>query len=120
TGSPRQAILKGRAYEEYRWFKLGDALPGISMNADRAADRIIDAMVHGDADVTLSLPAKVAARTHALFPNLSLALNALATRFLPQPTHGPSPRVRGAAVETPATHTAPFKLADDAAVRNNE
>ena len=37
TGSPRHAIFKGRHRAEYAWFSISDALPLVSMDADRAA-----------------------------------------------------------------------------------
>ena len=39
TGSPRHAIFKGRHRAEYAWFSISDALPLVSMDADRAAAR---------------------------------------------------------------------------------
>ncbi len=37
TGSHMNAEFKGRHDEEYGWFALGNAIPGLSMNAERAA-----------------------------------------------------------------------------------
>jgi NAD(P)-dependent dehydrogenase (short-subunit alcohol dehydrogenase family) len=36
TGSPRHALLKGRHRAEYAWFSISDALPLMSMDAERA------------------------------------------------------------------------------------
>ena len=43
TGSPRNAVFKGRHREEYTWFHVLDALPGSSMSAVRAARQIVNA-----------------------------------------------------------------------------
>src|SRR5437764_2101577 len=60
TGSPRNAFFKGRHRAEYTWFTLGDSLPGVSMSAERAARKIIEACRNGTAEVVLSLLAKSA------------------------------------------------------------
>src|SRR5690606_17755837 len=94
--------------------------PGLSMSADRAADKIIDAMSHGDADLTLTLLAKFGARFHALFPNLSLNLNSLVSARLPGPGGTGSRTVKGAQAESEITRSPLTALTDDAAQRNNE
>src|SRR5581483_12063238 len=60
TGSPRNAFFKGNNEAEYAWFSISDALPVLSMNAERAARRIVRACVRGEAEVVLSVPAKIA------------------------------------------------------------
>ena len=47
TGSPRHAIFKGRHRAEYAWFSISDALPLVSMDADRAARQILDSIRRG-------------------------------------------------------------------------
>jgi short-subunit dehydrogenase len=85
TGSPRNADFKGQHTKEYAWFKLSDSLPGSSISAQRAARRIVSACAHGEAEVILGLPAKVAARIYALAPGLSAEILAAANRLLPAP-----------------------------------
>ncbi len=120
TGSPRQVWAKGQARKEYAWFKIGDSLPGLSMSAERAADKIIDALVHGDADLTLTLLARIGVKFHHLFTNTSLALAAMANRLLPSPGGIGAQRVRGAEAESPASQGPLTQLTDEAARRNNE
>jgi len=84
TGSPRNADFKGKHEAEYAWFSIGDSLPGISMSAERAAHRIVDAAIHGEAEVTLGLPAKIGSGFYRLFPNLQIETAALANRLLPR------------------------------------
>ena len=43
TGSPRNANFKGQNELEHAWFSIADSLPGLSMDADRAATQILDA-----------------------------------------------------------------------------
>jgi NAD(P)-dependent dehydrogenase (short-subunit alcohol dehydrogenase family) len=49
TGSPRNATFKGQHRAEYAWFSISDSLPLVSISAEHAARRIIDACRHGDA-----------------------------------------------------------------------
>jgi NAD(P)-dependent dehydrogenase (short-subunit alcohol dehydrogenase family) len=85
TGSPRNASFKGNNEAEYAWFSISDALPVISMSAKRAADRIVDACLRGEAEVILSLPAKVSVNVHGLFPGATTDLLGLANLLLPPP-----------------------------------
>ena len=85
TGSPRHATFKGNHKAEYAWFSIADATPGLSMAVETAARRIVAATVHGDAEVTLGLPAKAGALLYALFPNFDLDLAGLVAPLLPSP-----------------------------------
>ena len=83
TGSPRNATFKGDNEAEYAWFSIGDALPLLSMDAKRAARKIVNACIRGDAEIILSLPANIAAQLHGAFPNATADVLALAERLLP-------------------------------------
>lgn len=83
TGSPRNVEVKGKHELEYRWFKLGDSIPGISVNAERAAAEILRACRRGAATLTISLPAKLAAAIHGLAPGFVVKSNELVNRLLP-------------------------------------
>ena len=85
TGSPRNALFKGNNEAEYAWFSISDAMPLISMSADRAARQVVDACARGDAEVVLSMPAKIAALIHGLFPDLTMDILGVINRFLPAP-----------------------------------
>ncbi len=85
TGSPRHAIFKGRHRAEFAWFSVADALPGLSMDAERAARRIVEACRHGDASVVLGLPAKLAVALHALAPGVTADALGVVHRLLPPP-----------------------------------
>ena len=43
TGSPLNALFKGKHRQEYAWFATGDVTPIISISAMRLARRIVDA-----------------------------------------------------------------------------
>ncbi|MFN7133404.1 MAG: SDR family NAD(P)-dependent oxidoreductase [Myxococcales bacterium] len=84
TGSPVHAEFKGSPAKEFAWFVLGDALPFTSMNAKRAAERIVTACERGEAKVTLSWQAKLLRMAHALLPGTTLDVLGLVNRLLPR------------------------------------
>ncbi|MDQ3716153.1 MAG: SDR family oxidoreductase, partial [Actinomycetota bacterium] len=47
TGSPRNALFTGDRAAEYRWFSVADSLPLLSMDAERAAAKLIRATLRG-------------------------------------------------------------------------
>ncbi|HWG45217.1 MAG TPA: SDR family oxidoreductase [Gemmataceae bacterium] len=85
TGSPRNASFKSQHRAEYAWFTVSDSIPGIAMSAERAARKILDACRHGDAEVVLSLPGKLAAWVHGIAPGLVSDVSGWVNRFLPGP-----------------------------------
>ncbi|MBY0523876.1 MAG: SDR family NAD(P)-dependent oxidoreductase [Gemmataceae bacterium] len=85
TGSPRNATFKGQHRAEYAWFAIGDALPGLSMNAERAARRILNACRRGDAEVIVGIPAQLAVLIHGVMPGLTSDVLGAVNRFLPGP-----------------------------------
>jgi NAD(P)-dependent dehydrogenase (short-subunit alcohol dehydrogenase family) len=85
TGSPRNALFKGNNEAEYAWFSMSDALPVLSMNAQRAAKRVIDACARGDAEIILTVPAQAATIIHGLFPDLTVDMLGVISRLLPAP-----------------------------------
>jgi NAD(P)-dependent dehydrogenase (short-subunit alcohol dehydrogenase family) len=85
TGSSRHAYFKGKHRAEHAWFSISDALPVISMNAERAARQILDACREGKAEVILTLPAQIAVMLHSLLPGSTVDLLGVINRFLPKP-----------------------------------
>src|SRR5205823_9600136 len=83
TGSPPNALFKGRHEAEYAWFAISDSLPLLSMAAEDAAAQILDAGARGDAEVILTLPAQVAVRLAGVFPDLIARILELANAVLP-------------------------------------
>lgn len=104
TGSPYHAVVKGDHAAEYAWFTTADVTPGASLDADRAARRILDACRHGDAELVMPAWSWAQARLHGVAPGLSLALGALVERALPAPV-GAEGDVRrtGRESESPST-----------------
>src|SRR5689334_2460624 len=84
TGSPRNAFFKGKHRAVYAWFSISGSLPGISLNADRAARQIVNACRYGRAKITLSIPAKLAIAANTIAPELTANLNALVAWLMPR------------------------------------
>jgi NAD(P)-dependent dehydrogenase (short-subunit alcohol dehydrogenase family) len=120
TGSPRNATFKGQHRKEYAWFSIGDSLPLVSMNADRAAAQILKACQRGDAEIVLTPLGNVAVGFQALAPNLMAELTTLMQRLLPKNggvfTH-PAKGYESNSLFSPSILTT---LGDRAAERNNE
>jgi short-subunit dehydrogenase len=85
TGSPEKAWFKGRNRLEYAWFSIADSLPFISTDVSEAAQVIVDAMQRGDAELTISLPARVLGFLHGVLPGPFSDLMGLVARVLPPP-----------------------------------
>ena len=83
TGSHLNAWFKGDRRREFTWFALGASLPVISMDAERAARRVLDATERNQAEVILSPPAQLAARAHGLAPATLTRVLSLVDRVLP-------------------------------------
>lgn len=121
TGSEANAYFKGKNQKEYTWFTIAGSLPIVSMNAERAAKKIVQATQKGSAEVTLGFPAKVLARFHGLFPGTTIKLLGLINRFLPDagPIEGLE-RHTGRESETPVTQSFVTSLTQKAAQEYNE
>ncbi len=121
TGSPRNAHFKGKHRVEYAWFAVSDSLPVASMSADRAARQIVDACRRGDAEVVLSLPAKLATLVHGLFPGPTADLLGLVNTFLLPCAGGlGTGSAKGSESESAVAPSMLTVLTERAAERNNE
>jgi NAD(P)-dependent dehydrogenase (short-subunit alcohol dehydrogenase family) len=121
TGSPVNAMFKGKRPQEYAWFAISDSLPLASIDADRAARQIIAACRRGDAELIITVQARLAVLARDLAPELFADAMALMNRLLPSPTDADGDRARqGRESESrwaPSPLTAStYKAADD----NNE
>ena len=86
TGSPVNAWFKGRFREEFAWFAIADSLPILSIDGRRAAAQIVDAMRHGDAELVVTWPARLAIIASAIAPNIVARSMGLVNWVLPSPT----------------------------------
>lgn len=85
TGSHVNALFKGQNEKEFAWFSIGNALPVSSVSAENAARQIINAARNGDAELIISLPAKLAAKMNELLPELTADITAFINQILPSP-----------------------------------
>ncbi len=83
TGSPRNALFKGRNHAEYGWFSLSAALPITSVSAQSAARRIVSAAIADENLVVLSVQAQVLATLQHMFPSLTARVLSLVAKLLP-------------------------------------
>ena len=121
TGSPMNADIKGQHELEYAWFAISDSMPGLTMSAERAAAKIIDACRYGDPELTLTVAAKLAVRVNHLAPGAVARAIAMANRLLPGPAGKEGDRHRkGRQSETPVTESFATTLSQNAAAANNE
>src|SRR5438132_14194630 len=82
TGSHVNAKFKGNHDAEFAWFSAGAGAPLISMDADRAARKIVAACRRGQPSLTLTFGARGAIAGNALFPNLTGYAMKIVNRFL--------------------------------------
>lgn len=120
TGSPRNANFKGQYQAEYAWFSIADSLPLLSISAERAARQIISACKHGDAELVITMPAKLATIFHGLFPGLTADMMGLANRFLPAPGGIGERSAKGSESNSELSPSWLTTLSDEAAKSNNQ
>jgi len=121
TGSPVNATFKGRHEAEYAWFKISSSIPGVTIAAERAARKILDAARHGDPELTITPQAKLAAVANTLAPGAVARAMMIVARLLPGPNGTQGDRLRkGRENETGWTPRVVTALTDKAAVANNE
>jgi NAD(P)-dependent dehydrogenase (short-subunit alcohol dehydrogenase family) len=123
TGSPFNAWFKGRHRDEFAWFVISDSLPGMAIHASRAAAQVIDACRYGDAELVITLPAKLAVMINGILPEAVATMMALANRLvLPQPTGDDSGdhRRSGWQSQSDAAPARLTTLTERAAAENNQ
>jgi NAD(P)-dependent dehydrogenase (short-subunit alcohol dehydrogenase family) len=86
TGSPVNAMFKGRHTEEYAWFAISDSLPLATIDAERAARQIIAACRRGDAELVITVQARLAILARTIAPELFADAMSFINGLLPPPT----------------------------------
>lgn len=120
TGSPRNVIVKGNHEAEYAWFKIADSSPLLSQKVDVAANRIIEALENGEAEVVLSLTARMVTVLKGVAPSLISAFMGVANKFLPDNVDGGNIPKKGHHSESELSQGKIASLSDEAASENNE
>jgi NAD(P)-dependent dehydrogenase (short-subunit alcohol dehydrogenase family) len=121
TGSPFNAWFKGRHRQEFTWFAVSDSIPVVSISGERAAWQVVDSCRHGDAELVITWPARLAVVANAIVPEaVALAMD-LANRVLPAAVDGAGADAHSGWQSL--SNWAPSRLTrltDRAAARNNE
>jgi short-subunit dehydrogenase len=121
TGSSVNALMKGNHEAEFAWFGALSSLPVVSIDARRAARKIVEAARRGRPHLTLTPQARLAAMLDRLLPNTFGRMMAIANRMLPSPVGvGGNEAWTGGESRPAALPRLVTALGDRAAVRNNE
>lgn len=122
TGSPRNAVFKGRHHREHAWFSISGSLPLLSIDAETAARRIISACRNGDARLVIGGWAKAAVLLNEVAPNAAAQLLSLMNRVLPSasPEAQMQKPKKGYESESYLSPSWLTKLTEKAALKNNE
>jgi len=120
TGSPRNAEFKGQHRYEYAWFSISDSMPLLSVSAENAARQIVRACKRGQAELVISIPAKLAATFDALFPEMMSQMLGLANQLLPAAGGVGTQNVKGRQSASSWSPSWLTTLSEEAALRNNE
>ncbi len=101
TGSHGRARFTGDRQEEYRWFATAASLPLLSMDADRAARRIVAGVLAGRPMVVLTPMTWLGIRFRGLAPATTIRLMGRVNRLLPDaPERGGAGPVEGRAARS--------------------
>jgi short-subunit dehydrogenase len=119
TGSHMNAQFKGDHDAEFAWFSTASGTPLISMNAERAARKILAACRRGQSSLTLTFAARLAIVSNAVAPNLSASIIKLISRLLPRPVAASGDELR-TGWESRSSDFPRSGLADAAIDQNNE
>ena len=121
TGSPPNALFRGKHGAEYAWFSTAAAMPGISMSARRAARSVVLACQRGRARLILTVPANLAVYANALTPRATAAAMELTARLLPSAEGGTREARSGRQSARASQRTSWFESMNrKAAFENNE
>ncbi|MEP6699615.1 MAG: SDR family oxidoreductase [Verrucomicrobiota bacterium] len=122
TGSHVNAKFKGNHAAEFAWFATSNAMPLISIKAERAARQILAACRRGRPEITLTLAARAAIIGNAVFPSLTGHAMNLANRILPGAVDSSGDTIRSGSESRSAGRMPEWltRLADSATKRNNE
>ena len=121
TGSHMNAQFKGDHDAEFAWFSTANGMPLISINAERAARKIVAACRRGQSSLILTFAARVMIAGNALAPNLSAVIMKMVAKVLPQRVAASGDELRtGWESRSGVSPARTARLADGAVEENNE
>jgi NAD(P)-dependent dehydrogenase (short-subunit alcohol dehydrogenase family) len=122
TGSAVSSpLMKGNHEAEFGWFATLSSMPFFTIQADRAARKILAACRYGDPYLAITPQARLATIAEAIAPNLFARALEIGGRLLPAPAGPGGDREKLARESRPeGLPAAATRLSDEAAARNNE
>jgi NAD(P)-dependent dehydrogenase (short-subunit alcohol dehydrogenase family) len=122
TGSTYNAWFKGNHRGEFGWFHHAGSMPVLSIDATRAAHKVIQACRHGDAELIITPQARLAVILNAVCPGTTAALMAISNRLLPSPVRDDEGNERRSGWQSVSRFSPSMmtRLGDRAAEQNNE
>jgi NAD(P)-dependent dehydrogenase (short-subunit alcohol dehydrogenase family) len=84
TGSHTHALFRGNPERELGWFGASAVTPVFSIGTERAARRVVRAIIDGERRITLTPAAKLATALHHFLPGLWSTLSGIGGRLLPK------------------------------------
>ncbi|HEV2318837.1 MAG TPA: SDR family oxidoreductase [Verrucomicrobiae bacterium] len=120
TGSPRNAIMKGKYRQEYAWFSISSSLPVLSTSVERAAARIIEGCRRGRSRVLIGAQTRFALLLNEIAPGAAAAISAILNRLLPGKDSGIGEPKMGYESHSKWSPSWLTQLNDRAAWKNNE
>jgi NAD(P)-dependent dehydrogenase (short-subunit alcohol dehydrogenase family) len=119
TGSFYNAEFRGHQRGEFAWFSVLSSLPILSVDAERAARRVRQAMREGRAEIRLGLSGHLISLLHGMAPRLFVHFATALNRLLPPPSKSDE-LWKGREVNSTLPGTRLLALGDRAARHNNE
>src|SRR6266480_3734160 len=119
-GSHVNANFKGKHDAEFAWFATSNGMPFISINANRAARKILAACRRGQPSLTLTFAARGAILGNALFPNFTGYAMKVVNGLLPGAANDEGKESRAGSDTRRLVPGWLTRLADRATLRNNE
>ena len=118
TGSPIQAVFKGNAQKEFSWFANADVFPGLSMSAEEAAEKIVEATRERRSELIPTFIGRARMMVGAFLPELMLYTMGIMNRLMPS---GISSMYKtGAQAQTESSYlSSSLKLAAEKAEQDN-
>src|SRR5436189_318260 len=120
TGPHVNAKFKGKHDNEFAWFAASAGAPLLSMNANRAARKILAACRRGQPSLTLTFAARAAILGNAFFPDLTGYAMKFVNRLLPGAGGEEGNESQAGSQLRRLTPERLTKLADRATEKNNE
>ncbi len=120
TGSHHNIDVLGKNKMEFALFGIFGTNPLVSVNAEKAARKIIDAFRDRKSSYILSLPATLLAKAHGLFPGFTSDILGYINYVLPSSEMGGEKKVKGYESYSAVAPSLLTNLGDKAAVKNNE